>query len=893
MRFKSCLLAILFLFFIESSLKAQTSFFLPPSFSGSGTTFVADFNGDGKTDILTSDGSLSLGNGDGTFTIGIKVSGTPLAVADINGDAKPDIVEQGTGTLLVLLGKGDGTFQAAISTASGANLTNVTAVDLNGDGKWDLVGLFSSALVAYVSEGDGTFTAGVSYSLGPFSNQSPQLALGDFNGDHKMDVVVSDDGVVAAGQEFVFLGNGDGTFQSVIISAGIPVNNFIEFSTTADFNRDGKLDVVVSTEPACHGICSGTGYLLLGNGDGTFQPPSTEFTSFGPIAATDVNGDGKPDLITEPDPTVAVAAVYLGNGDGTFSSGNSYVQSFSSGIPPVSDGIAVADFNGDGKLDIAAASAILLSNGDGTFRGIPFVNGPQPPAVAGDFDKNGTMDLATASSVVDILTNTGNGVLSVIHTYSLPVNLTAVGIVSADLNGDGNLDLVVNQVDPSGTSWSYSVLLGNGDGSFQAPLNYSQSTAAGSFPLVQADFNNDNKVDLAVAAGTSSVAILLGNGDGTFSSPVYYFDGGGGPLFTGDFNSDGKFDILISGNPFNSTQTATLFGNGDGTFAAAVFPASLTGYSPQFTADLNNDGKPDLISSNQVALGNGDGTFRLLSTLSPGNGGSYSVTAVADLNADGKSDLIVTLLDSRSVPLNTGLLLGNADGTFGPPVDVTTNGVVPVVLIADMNGDSKPDVVFSWPAQGSITILRGLGVFLSLGVQAPDFTVGPAPGSLISQTVSAGQPASYSLVFTPSASFSGTVNLSCAITPVVSPAPSCALSTSSLQLNNSGTQQVTVTVGTSTAAAASTLTALPPGTWALAMLWMFLGTMSVWLWSRKCRPAFAAILAFGLLFCPGCGGGGSSGTNPGSGTPAGTYTVAITATSGPLSHTVNLQLVVQ
>jgi hypothetical protein len=117
----------------SGQVQAQVSFFQPPTFSGSGNVFVADFNGDGKLDILTSDGTMSLGNGDGTFKSGTPVSVSTsqvLAVADFNGDGKPDLLEQGTGTLLVMLGKGDGTFQAPISTASGANLLVVAAGDL-------------------------------------------------------------------------------------------------------------------------------------------------------------------------------------------------------------------------------------------------------------------------------------------------------------------------------------------------------------------------------------------------------------------------------------------------------------------------------------------------------------------------------------------------------------------------------------------------------------------------------------------------------------------------------------------------------------------------------------------------------------------------------------------
>jgi hypothetical protein len=1118
MKRESLALAVICLMFgfFSLSTQAQVSFFQPPTYAGSGTVFVADFNGDGKPDILTSDGTMNLGNGDGTFRPGTSVSvssGQVLAVADFNGDGKADVLEQGTGTLLVLLGNGDGTFQTAISTASGASLSVVAAADLNGDSKADVVGVFGSSLVVYISKGDGTFASGVSYSLG-VAGGGALLSFGDFNNDTKADVVVSLPGSAGAGFEVLFLGNGDGTLQTEKTSTGLYDP---QYATVGDFNSDGNLDLAIS---GCNATSctANTVYILAGNGNGTFQAPVSAFSGSGPIAAADVNGDHKWDLVLLSSDDPATSQIYLGNGDGTFSGPENYGISIGYAYPT----IAIADFNGDGNLDIAAGG-VMLGNGDGTFRGIALGVAPDPPtaAVVGDFEKKGAFDVAmlsyqggNLSNSVYILSNNGSGALSLIHTYALPQ--IGYAVATGDFNGDGKLDLLVVGTDPTTQDWSYSVLLGNGDGSFQSPVYYPQS-AAGGGAVVVADFNNDQKLDLAVPAGDQSVAILLGNGDGTFAPAVYYYNAGFRSLVVADFNDDGKLDIAAGGtnpsSPFNP-ETGILYGNGDGTFQSMVFPTSLNACAVGFGADFNNDGNPDLFCGNQVALGNGDGTFNLLPPLSFENGFlSFSVSAVADFNGDGKLDLLGTA--SNDHPEQTEVVLGNGDGTFGSLINVTTNGVMGFpALIADMNGDGQPDIVFPWldinglcdpsfcigsptgvgvllntthavspqpdfqvfssglsptpitpgqsatstvtvvPLHGfnanvalsctglptgiscsfnpasipggsgtstltvttasslsptnsytvvvsgvsgslshtetlpllvvpagapefqisatppatvapgssttstvtvtglngfssavaltcssgsgvtcslnptsvtpsgstnptstltintttsvavgtySVTLfgssegeLLSIGLTLSVQVLPPGFTLGAASGSSTSQTVSAGQTASFSVAMAPTGGFTGTVNFTCAITPTVTPAPTCSVP-SSVQITGSGTQTVAVQVGTT---APVTTGFVPPAsfpTGPMPLIWTLTLLASGWLLTRNRKRRLvltAPVMVLALAFSVGCGGSGSSShTTPG--TPAGTYTATVTATSGSVSQNMALTVVVQ
>ena len=336
-----------------------------------------------------------------------------------------------------------------------------------------------------------------------------------------------------------------------------------------DFNRDGIPDLVVANA----GGGAGTVSILLGNGDGTFRA-SREFDAGGSetttVAVGDFNGDGKPDLVVANYGGGGGSfnvAVLLGNGDGTFMPAVGYTA----GISP--DFVAIADFNGDGNLDFVAGS-----NAGG-------------PAVGN-------------TGVVSVFLGKGDGTFAPAVNY--PTGIVAAAITVADLNGDGRLDLAVSNEN----SDNISVLLGRGDGTFQASVDY--PAGPGPRGIASGDFNGDGRLDLVVAnAGGSfgtTVSVLIGNGDGTFQAPVSY-PAGNEPfaVAVGDFNMDGKLDLIVadSGVSFGTT-VSLLLGNGDGTFQTAVPYTVGVGAVSVAVADLNSDGLLDVavanITSNNVSV---------------------------------------------------------------------------------------------------------------------------------------------------------------------------------------------------------------------------------------------------------------------------------------------------
>jgi hypothetical protein len=692
---------------------------------------VADFNGDGKLDFATANPpvggnngvSVVLGNGNGTFQppLPILVGSQPsfVNVGDFNYDGKPDLVVGDltycvASVIYILLGNGDGTFQPPVSyPVDRAGLVlSISVGDLNGDGALDLavVNSCSADVSVLLGKGDGTFLKAVNYSVsGPVS-----VTMADVDRDGHLDLAVAGGG----GDVSIFKGNGDGTFQAAT-SFNVGTAVFPTAIAAADLNHDGHVDLVVANTYG-GAFNFGTADVILGNGDGTFQPPVSYDSGENSesVALADLNGDQIPDLAVATLNTNTVD-ILLGNGDGSLR----YGGEFTSGDGSMS--IAAGDFNRDGAVDLVVANngigttfngnlspgnvSLLLGNGDGSFQsGQNIVAGRKPTSVAAaDFNGDGKVDLAAAdfNGALNIFLGHGDGSFDTGPAYEGGDSLTSV--VAGDFNHDGVIDLATASLHSNGIG----IFLGNGDGTFQKSAIYHVGASPRS--IVAGDFNGDGNLDLVVAnevrGAPGTISILLGNADGTFQ-PLVAYSAGFRPksVAVGDFNADGKLDLAIAN--LTSHNVSVLLGNGDGTFRDAV--NYITGRQPRSLAvgDFNRDGKPDLVVANSgtskvtVFLGNGDGTFPKAVRYAAGHGPNF--VAVADANGDGRQDVVVTVSYTASHGNGSvAVLLGNGDGTFQTPTYYGTGLLPRSVAIADFNGDGAPDAAVGNYTSNNVTVL--------------------------------------------------------------------------------------------------------------------------------------------------------------------------------------------
>ena len=362
--------------------------------------------------------------------------------------------------------------------------------------------------------------------------------------------------------------------------------------------------------------------------------------------------------------------------------------------------VATADFNGDGRADLAVVNfdmnkvSVLLGNGDGTFQAaVNYATNqnaiPGPSSViAADFNGDGRPDLAVvhganAISSVAILLGNGNGTFQTAVNYSVALNPHSIAV--ADFNNDGVADIVTDNFQND----SVSVLLGNGNGTLRTPVSYK----TGSMPIAVAvgDFNGDGKADIAAAnMGGNSISVLLGNGDGTFQAAVNYATGKGpASIAVGDFNGDGRTDVVVTAP--GDSNVNVLLGKGDGTFQPAVSYSAAKTLQSVTTGDFNGDGITDLAATDSgansanVLLGNGDGTFQAPVNYAAGNQPIF--VAVGDFNGDGRADLAV----ANYIGANLSVLLGTPSA--GP--HIAPGGVVGAGLSTPLVRSLSPNAIAS------------------------------------------------------------------------------------------------------------------------------------------------------------------------------------------------------
>ncbi len=664
---------------------------------------VTDINDDKQVDLIrpnsrSGDVSVLLGNRDGSFKPQKRfLAGDfpkDVHALYLDGDHQIDLVVVGDEFISVLLGDSDRTFAderrfplSAFVGALGAFVSKSQLVDVDGDEKLDVVASTLYEALVFLNRGDGTFAI---QQRTPLDNGT-LIRFADVNRDGRPDLIRPNQ---SADVVSVLLGRGDGTFQA---RRRFATGEFPQTLQVVDFNEDGRVDLLTANR------VSNDLSVLLGKGDGSFEN-QRRFAAYqaSGAKATDVNHDGRQDIVAVIDDDVVVAighvAVFLGRGDGAFNE----PQLFD--LPRFSKLRALVDLNGDGWIDVVTSNEgehdeeVGFFNGSvSVLLGTPgggFIN--QPPLPGGD----GLLEVLVADfnkdKLVDILTlNRGKrhregayhhenvsvfayhgGSVSVIFgqrdgKFAEPRTI-AIGddpqdVVVKDVDHDSVMDIVVvnrGRQDLNFTDGNVAVLLGRGHGNFQEARHFrvgnnSESTLARepNIHVRAVDIDGDTDVDLMTLNGdTNDVSVLLGNGDGTFKTQSFYSVGDNPTeIDVADVNDDQSVDLVVlneRSEPGDNSadDVSVLLGRGDGTFedqrlfAAGDFPTA------QQIADVNGDGFRDIVvltdnsfPEASILLGDGRGEFFNSLSLGPVAVGTRPV--IADINRDGVDDILVLRQD--------------------------------------------------------------------------------------------------------------------------------------------------------------------------------------------------------------------------------------------------------
>ncbi len=707
---------------------------------------------------------------------GVGIRGLNAVFGDLNGDGLPDAAvilgaTPPSAYLSICYNRGGGVFGQGTIYTLNAEACAVEVGDFDHDGGLDLAvaNAMGNSVSILLNRGDGTFAAPVSYAVG---NQPRSLKVGDLNRDGLPDIAVLN---CLSNDVSILINRGDGTFLSEV---RVPVGNVTQrgdpnthfaypgpFLALGDFNRDGAPDIAVPAQ--------GRVKLLMNDGAGHFTLASTNPQVVGSsaycIAVADLNHDGNPDM------AVAVttsgddaASILLGRGDGTFQPAVAYDVRPVIGGGPYTIHVDAGDLEGNGSPDLVFSHevsqdgvTVLRNRGDGTFFPREVVNGSWPGWFAGwcDLRNLGKPDLVGLSqynrSPLRVNLNNGAGQL-LDYTLTAPTAAVATdwfaGGAIGDIDGDGEPDVVVTVTNQN---YQVRVYRGVGGGRFESQLTISlgfSGSACGDGVAI-ADLNGDGRPDLIVAdpivpggfTAPGKVWVLMNTGGFTFAPPVAYSLAGVTPkgVVAADLNHDGRPDLAVwttqvyPGDEITPVERriAVLMNHGDGTFAT---PVSYTIWSAHWgpngavtVADLDRDGVPDLIGAAgtrsepgivATLRGTGDGGFRPWSTI-PVATMPVSLVA-ADLRGQGQLDLAVMHgrdLDApASLPQHYLTVLYN-DGAGGFPTrnEYTDLQLVPgsdlggQMAVADFDGDGRLDIALHDDAMMSVPVAlnRGDGTF--------------------------------------------------------------------------------------------------------------------------------------------------------------------------------------
>jgi Bacterial Ig-like domain (group 3)/FG-GAP-like repeat len=871
--------------------------------------------------------TVYVNSGNGTFPPGVvyypateltsktDVSIGPLAVtiADVNGDGKNDIVSSNNygGDVTILLGNGDGTLNIpTVGFATGGSpSTSALVADFNGDGFADIIVPDKEFSFVYLQGyGDGTFRAPMDYYSPVPDNlfgDAEVIATGDFNGDGYPDFVVGNCCDHAIGVT-VFLSNPDGTLQP---GKNLGVSGNFASVVVADFNQDGNLDF------AAYDYSNNTIQVFLGDGKGDFNNAGgaystggsngTSGVNFNRMVSWDFNGDGYPDLAVVSYNSQNIS-VMLNDGTGAFPTAVTYADSGSGSA------ITTADVNGDGIYDLIVPTGsqgvdVFLGNANGTFQGAKtstFAFNKLGNLAIGDLNGDGKLDIAVAVADTttphvglavaegDGLGDFGTPVLYGITTQNPSLSLPAPGDVKMfDLKGNGQLDLVYTNL----TYGTVGILYNTGTnafaaGMFNSPVEYPAGSL--SYSLALADVNHDGATDIVTSNNNYAGVTVLLNATGNSNTLVSSLNPS---AVTQSVALTATVTATVRGVTATPTGTVTFMdggtslgasalNNGVASVKAAALAVGPHNITAQYSGDANFHATTSTTLSQLVILAT-DATA-LGSSLNPaGVGQSVTLSATVAASSTG-----VTVSPTGNVTFYDG---GTKVGSV-----VVANGVARFVTSSLSAG------VHSITAQYAGDTNFGASTSAVFSQSVGDFALAANNSS---QTVNPGASAEYTISATPSYGYNANISFSC---PATLPSQvTCTFSPASVSASGGKYSTTTLTLSTAGASTASLTPPVLPNSkptdpMLLASLGGFglFGLVFVGATSKRNRRHMAilgAALLITMFALVGCGGSSPSNNNNnsgGSGTPQGDYTITVTATgagSGAPSHTMNVTLNVQ